>query len=83
MDEVIAIYKWLKTKRAIINNEGLNEDYLVNFFSKLEKKKSLEIMDEMLEKDIRKNLKICISICTRYSDSLTPENVIKLFEINC
>eukprot|EP00049_Salpingoeca_infusionum_P005686 m.95267 g.95267 ORF g.95267 m.95267 type:complete len:1670 (+) comp13054_c0_seq1:74-5083(+) len=67
-------------KRAIIQTQMFQPDWLVNFFSTLGVEESLECLREMLTKNIRQNLQICVRIASKYSEQLTTVALIDLFE---
>ncbi|KAI9336615.1 hypothetical protein DFJ73DRAFT_646661 [Zopfochytrium polystomum] len=67
-------------KRAIVNTQLLQPDWIVNFFGRLSVDQSLECLREMLNNNIRQNLQIVVQIATKYSDQLGPANLINLFE---
>jgi clathrin heavy chain len=67
-------------KRCLQNNSNINPEFLVNYFGSISRDSSLDILKELLARNIRQNLNIVVQICTKYSDPLGPENLIKLFE---
>ncbi|KAJ1426287.1 hypothetical protein B484DRAFT_397626 [Ochromonadaceae sp. CCMP2298] len=62
------------------NSASLNPEFLLGFFGSVSRETSLEILKEMLSRNIRGNLKIVVEIATKYSDPLGPESLIQLFE---
>jgi len=62
------------------NSATLNPEFLVSFFGSVSREASLEILKEMLSRNIRQNLNIVVQIATKYSDPLGPESLIQLFE---
>lgn len=68
-------------KRVIqANSASLNPEFLLSFFGSVSRESSLEILKEMLSRNIRQNLNIVVQIATKYSDPLGPEALIHLFE---
>ncbi|RYG62407.1 hypothetical protein EON64_17910, partial [archaeon] len=68
-------------KRVLQNSSAaLNPEYLVSFFGSISKEGSLEILKDLLARNIRQNLNIVVQVATKYSEPLGPENLIKLFE---
>ena len=41
---------------------------------------SLEVLKDLLTRNIRQNLNVVVQIATKYSDPLGPDNLIKLLE---
>ena len=62
------------------NVPTLNPEFLVAFFGSVFRESSLEILKEMLSKNIHQNLNIVVQIATKYSEPLGPEALIQLFE---
>jgi len=67
-------------KRVMQNAAGMNPEFLVNYFGSMSKEASLEIIKELLGRNIRQNLQLVVQVATKYSDPLGPEDLIKLFE---
>ena len=67
-------------KRVIQNGVGLTPEFLVSYFGSISKEGSLEVLKEMLARNMRVNLAIVVQIAQKYSDPLGPDNLIKLFE---
>jgi len=68
-------------KRVFQNNiAGLNPEFIVSYFGSISKEGSLEVLKDLLSRNIRQNLNIVVQIATKYSDPLNPEALIKLFE---
>eukprot|EP00002_Diphylleia_rotans_P040222 TRINITY_DN948_c0_g2_i1.p1 TRINITY_DN948_c0_g2~~TRINITY_DN948_c0_g2_i1.p1 ORF type:complete len:1703 (-),score=450.85 TRINITY_DN948_c0_g2_i1:468-5576(-) len=71
-------------KRVIVQTHNLNPEFLVNFFGTLSVENSLECLKELLQVNMRMNLQVVVQIATKYTEQLTPEAVIRLFEaFNC
>ena len=68
-------------KRVLQNNaQQMNPEFLLSFFGSVSKESSLEILKDLLSRNIRGNLNLVVQVATKYSDPLGPENLIKLFE---
>jgi clathrin heavy chain len=68
-------------KRVMQSNpQGVSPDFLVDYFGSLSKENSLDVLKEMLGRNMRQNMKTVVNIATKYSDPLGPENLIQLFE---
>lgn len=67
-------------KRVMQNSGNLNPEFVVSFFGGLSREASIEILRDMLGKNMRQNLQIVVSIASKYSDQLGSEHLIKLFE---
>mmetsp|Transcript_21954 Transcript_21954/g.32005 ORF Transcript_21954/g.32005 Transcript_21954/m.32005 type:complete len:1722 (-) Transcript_21954:178-5343(-) len=67
-------------KRVLQNSQGINPEFVVNYFGSLSQEASLEVIKELLGRNIRQNLQLVVQIATKYSDPLGPEKLIKLFE---
>lgn len=59
---------------------SLNPEYLLTFFGSISKEGSLEILKDLLARNLRANLNLVVQVATKYSEPLGPENLIKLFE---
>lgn len=58
----------------------LNPEFLVSYFGSVSQESSIDILKDLLSRNIRQNLQIVVQVATKYSDPLGPENLIKLFE---
>jgi clathrin heavy chain len=68
-------------KRVLQNSVGqLNPEGVVSFFGSMPKEGSLEILKDLLARNIRQNLQLVVQVATKYSDPLGPDNLIKLLE---
>ncbi len=67
-------------KRVLNNSALINPEFLVNFFGHMSQESSLEVLKDMLGRNMRQNLQLVVQVATRYSDPLGPENLIKLLE---
>lgn len=67
-------------KRVMQNAANMPLEFILSFFGSLSQDTSLEVLREMLARNMRQNLPIVVQIATKYSDPLGPENLIKLLE---
>ena len=68
-------------KRVLANPATpTNPDFLLSYFGSIPREGSLDVLKDMLAKNIRMNLNTVVQIAIKYSDPLGPENLIKLFE---
>jgi clathrin heavy chain len=67
-------------KRAIIHTHLLNPEWLVNFFGTLSVDNTLECLKEMLSKNIRQNLQICVQVASKFHEQIGTVALIDLFE---
>ena len=67
-------------KRVIQNAASMNPEFVLSFFGPLNVESSLDIIKELLGRNIRQNLQLVVQICTKYSSKLGEEALIKLFE---
>jgi clathrin heavy chain len=68
-------------KRCLLNsNANINPEFLLSYFGTISRDGSLEVLKEMLSRNMRQNLNLVVQIATKYSDPLGPDNLIKLFE---
>ncbi|KAL1226435.1 Clathrin heavy chain [Trichinella spiralis] len=67
-------------KRAVVNTQSLNLDWLVNYFGTLSVEDSMECLKAMLQANIRQNLQAVVKISSKYFEQLTTQALIDLFE---
>lgn len=68
-------------KRCLLQGgAALNPEFVVSYFGTVSREGSLEVLKELLSRNIRQNLNLVVQVATKYSDPLGPENLIKLFE---
>eukprot|EP00607_Mallomonas_marina_P003718 CAMPEP_0182427698 /NCGR_PEP_ID=MMETSP1167-20130531/18991_1 /TAXON_ID=2988 /ORGANISM="Mallomonas Sp, Strain CCMP3275" /LENGTH=1652 /DNA_ID=CAMNT_0024610121 /DNA_START=314 /DNA_END=5272 /DNA_ORIENTATION=+ len=67
-------------KRVLQNPSALNQEFVVTYFGSMSREASIEVLKDMLGRNIRQNLNLVVQIATKYSDPMGPENLIKLFE---
>ena len=67
-------------KRVVQNGMGLSPEFLLSYFGTISKEGSLEVLKEMLARNMRQNLAVVVQIATKYSEPLGPESLIQMFE---
>jgi len=68
-------------KRVIVHASQMQPDFLLEWFGNLpDVSKSVELLREMMAKDLRANLQVCVQIATRYSEAIGTPTLITLFE---
>ena len=67
-------------KRVIVYSGQMQSDFLLEWFGNLDVNWAVDLLKEMLAKDIRSNLQICVQVATKYSEFMTPPTLISLFE---
>jgi clathrin heavy chain len=68
--------------KRVLNGAGaaINPEFLLSYFGTVSREGSLEVLKDLLTRNIRQNLNVVVQIATKYSDPLGPENLIKLLE---
>jgi clathrin heavy chain len=67
-------------KRNIVRTDKLNQEWLISYFGRLSVEQSLDCLNEMLKVNIRQNLQAVVQIATKFSDLLSPTQLIELLE---
>ncbi len=67
-------------KRVMQNGVGLTPEFLLTYFGSVSKEGSIEILREMLSRNMRQNLASVVAIAQKYSDMIGAENLINLFQ---
>lgn len=67
-------------KRIVGISAGLTPDFLLSYFGSISKEGALEVLKELLARNIRQNLNVVVQIAIKYSDPLGADSLIKLFE---
>lgn len=67
-------------KRVLTYAQTMTPKFLESYFGELSAPNCLECLDEMLSNNLRGNLKVVVSVAQKYSEQLTAEELIKLFE---
>lgn len=67
-------------KRVIINTHAMDPQQLVEYFGTLSANWALECLRELLTTNMQQNLQIVVQVAKEYTDQLTAEKIIELFE---
>ncbi|CAM9417931.1 unnamed protein product, partial [Phaeothamnion confervicola] len=67
-------------KRLMAYAPAMNSEFIVSYFGRLSRETSIEVMKEMLGKNMRQNLQIVVQVATKYSDQIGAEALIGLLE---
>lgn len=68
-------------KRVITNTHVLNPDFVMQYFSTIHPDDQLEVLKEILVSNPRANIRLCVNIAGKYTDSMGgPLKVIPIFE---
>jgi len=59
---------------------GINSEFIVGYFGSMSRDGSLEVMRAMLASQVPQNLNVVVQVAIKYSDTLGPECLIKIFE---
>jgi clathrin heavy chain len=82
MQRALEHYTDLADIKRIMQQGGgtINPEFLLTYFGTISREGSLEVLKDLLTRNLRQNLNIVVQIATKYSDALGPENLMKLFE---
>merc|ERR1719217_1123977 len=67
-------------KRAMSRTELLNAEQLVKFFGTMSVENSLECLHHLLRTNMRQNLQMVVQVGREYSEQLSSEKLIEMFE---
>mmetsp|Transcript_15803 Transcript_15803/g.20869 ORF Transcript_15803/g.20869 Transcript_15803/m.20869 type:complete len:1733 (+) Transcript_15803:212-5410(+) len=67
-------------KRVMQNTHVLNPEFLINYFGTLSREASLEVLKDLLARNMRQNLNIVVQIAAKYCDQIGPDLLIQMFE---
>ena len=67
-------------KRIMAFAQAINPEFLVNFFGTMTADNCLECLNVLMTQNVKMNLQIVVQVATKYSEQLTPEELIALFE---
>jgi len=75
-------YSDLASIKRVISQQGhmMNIDWLVNYFGTLSVEYTLDCLKDLLQARTRHGLQIAVQVASRYSEQLTPQALIQLFE---
>lgn len=67
-------------KRLMAYAPAMNSEFIVSYFGTLSRETSIDVMKEMLGKNMRQNLQMVVQIATAYSDQIGAESLMEMFE---
>jgi len=67
-------------KRALSRTELMQPEFIVKFFGTQSVETSIECLHHLLRTNMRQNLQIVVQVAREYSEQLTPEKLIEMFE---
>eukprot|EP00899_Mesostigma_viride_P014185 jgi/Mesvir1/22768/Mv14160-RA.1 len=67
-------------KRVVVNTHAIDAQALTEFFGTLSMEWALEALKELLATNMHQNLQLVVQIAKEYTEQLTPENIIAMFE---
>ncbi|CAB1109928.1 unnamed protein product [Ectocarpus sp. CCAP 1310/34] len=67
-------------KRLMSYAPAMNSEFIVSYFGTLSRETSIDVMKEMLGKNMRQNLQMVVQIATAYSDQIGAESLMEMFE---
>ncbi|EGC39262.1 hypothetical protein DICPUDRAFT_45258 [Dictyostelium purpureum] len=75
-------YTDLADIKRVLSHAGhmVNHEFLVSYFGSLNADDRMECMRDFLRTNPRQNLKLVVDIAVAYSDQMTPEAIIAMFE---
>jgi clathrin heavy chain len=85
MQRALEHYTDLADIKRIMQQGGgtLNPEFLLSYFGTISREGSLEVLKDLLTRNLRQNLNIVVQIATKYSDPLGPENLMKVRACVC
>ena len=66
-------------KRVFKNSHQMAPEFVVTYFSKLNKEQSLALLKDMMAKG-PSNMQVCVEVAKKYNDELGSEELVKVFE---
>lgn len=68
-------------KRVITNTHVINPEFILHYFGTIHPDDQMDVLQELLSSNPRGNIRLCVSIAAKYSDSMGgPEKVIPVFD---
>lgn len=67
-------------KRVLTNAAMINPEFLLEYFGRLSPENCLELMRDLLKFNQQHNIRLVVEVAKKYSDHLTPDALIQLFE---
>jgi len=67
-------------KRVMSRTELITPEFLIKFFGTQPAETGIEMLHHLLRTNMRQNLQVVVNVCREYSEQLTPEKLIEMFE---
>merc|ERR1719326_2702683 len=67
-------------KRVMMRTEMIQPEFLVKFFGTLGVENAIECLHHLLRTNMRQNLQMVVQVAREYSEQLSPEKLIAMFE---
>ena len=67
-------------KRCVVNTHSMDPQALTEFFGTLSREWALECLKELLTLNMRQNLQIAVNIAKEYTEQLTVQSCVKMFD---
>lgn len=67
-------------KRVIVNTMYIDAEWLVEYFGNLDADEVFNCLNELMKNNPTQNLNVVVQVAQRYSNELTPEKLIRVFE---
>jgi len=68
-------------KRVITNTHVLNGEFIVHYFATIAEGDRAEVMQELLRADARGNLRLCVTVAAKYTESMGgARTVMRIFD---
>jgi len=67
-------------KRVMSRTELIQPEFLVKFFGTQPAETGIEMLHHLLRTNMRQNLQVVVQVAREYSEQLTPEKLIEMFE---
>jgi len=70
----------IDVKRVMANTHVLNPEFLVNYFGTLSREATLEVLKDMLGRNMRQNLNLVVQVASKYVEQIGSDLLIQMFE---
>lgn len=67
-------------KRVLTNSAAINPEFLLEFFGRMTPANCLDCLRDLLRFNLAVNIRLVVEVAKKWSDYLTPEALISLFE---
>lgn len=67
-------------KRVLTNAAAINMEFLLEYFGQMTPENCLDILRDLLKFNMQQNIRLVVEVAKKWSDYLTPEKLIKMFE---